>query len=145
MERLTDSSKEIPTLIDNAEYWLQVYFKLKGYEDLEEQGRVVELPCRVGDKIYAISSNYHKCNNLDKCEDYDADEYLITWCRIFCPNGYKGIGILELEVEQISLQAHDVYFSTRIGRLPIGEIFLTKEEAEKKLADMQKGVEYERI
>ena len=31
-ERLTNSDKEIPTLNDNAEYWLQVYFKLKDYE-----------------------------------------------------------------------------------------------------------------
>ena len=37
MERLTNSNKEIPTLFDNAEYWLQVYFKLKDYEDLEER------------------------------------------------------------------------------------------------------------
>ena len=36
MERLTNSNKEIPTLVDNAEYWLEVYFKLKDYEDLEE-------------------------------------------------------------------------------------------------------------
>ena len=36
MKRLTNSEKEIPTLIDNAEYWLQVYFKLKDYEDFEE-------------------------------------------------------------------------------------------------------------
>ena len=43
-ERLTNSCKEIPTLCDNAEYWLQVYFKLKDYEDLEEQSRLVFLP-----------------------------------------------------------------------------------------------------
>ena len=36
MERLTNSNKEIPTLVDNDEYWLEVYFKLKDYEDLEE-------------------------------------------------------------------------------------------------------------
>ena len=36
MEKLTNGDKEIPTLVDNAEYWLQVYFKLKDYEDLEE-------------------------------------------------------------------------------------------------------------
>lgn len=37
MERLTNSNKEIPTLDDNAEYWLKVYFKLKDYENKEEQ------------------------------------------------------------------------------------------------------------
>lgn len=44
MERLTNSNKEIHTLIDNAEYWQKVYFKLKEYEDLEKQGRLVKLP-----------------------------------------------------------------------------------------------------
>lgn len=51
MERLTNSDKEIPTLDDNAEYWLKAYFKLKDYEDLEEQGRLIKLPC---DKAYYI-------------------------------------------------------------------------------------------
>ena len=31
-----------------AEYWLQVYFKLKDYEDLEEQGRLVILQKPIG-------------------------------------------------------------------------------------------------
>lgn len=53
-ERLTNSCKEIPTLCDNAEYWLQVYFKLKDYEDLEEQGRLITLPCKIGDTVYGI-------------------------------------------------------------------------------------------
>ena len=44
MERLTNSDKEIPTLVNNAKYWLQVYFKLKDYEDLEEQGLLLRLP-----------------------------------------------------------------------------------------------------
>lgn len=39
MERLTNSDKEIPTLVNNAEYWLEVYFKLKDIEDAEEQGQ----------------------------------------------------------------------------------------------------------
>ena len=55
MSRLTNSNKEIPTLVDNAEYWLDVYFKLKYYEDLEEQGRLVKLPCKKGDTVYNIT------------------------------------------------------------------------------------------
>ncbi len=39
-ERLTNSDKEIPTFNDNAEYWLQVYFKLKDYEAI---GTIEEL------------------------------------------------------------------------------------------------------
>ena len=44
MKRLTNSEKEIPTLIDNAEHWRKAYFKLKEYEDLEEQSRLLKLP-----------------------------------------------------------------------------------------------------
>ena len=52
MERLTNSEKEIPTLLDNAEYWLQVYFKLKDIEELEEQGLLLRLPVPIGTTVY---------------------------------------------------------------------------------------------
>ena len=58
MERLTNIGKEIPTLSNNAEYWLQAYFKLKDYEDLEEQGLLLKLPCKVGDTVYAYCSEF---------------------------------------------------------------------------------------
>lgn len=53
MERLTNIGREIPRLLGNANaiYWIQVYIKLKDYEDLEEQGRLIKLPC---DKAYYI-------------------------------------------------------------------------------------------
>lgn len=61
MERLTESN---PSWIDD-ELWERacepdceeidaVYRKLKEYEDLEEQGRLVKLPCKVGDSIYSV-------------------------------------------------------------------------------------------
>ena len=53
MERLTNSDKEIPTLVDNAEYWLQAYFKLKDYENADEQGLLLKLP-------YCESYGYEK-------------------------------------------------------------------------------------
>lgn len=31
--------------------------KLAHYEDLEEQGRLIELPCKVGSNVYAIGMN----------------------------------------------------------------------------------------
>lgn len=55
MERLTNSDKEIPTLNNNAEYWLEVYFKLKDYESLEEQSRLLKLPCKFGTEVYNIT------------------------------------------------------------------------------------------
>ena len=61
MERLTERN---PLWI-NDEMWLNacepddeeieaVYRRLKEYEDLEEQGRLIKLPCKVGDTVYVI-------------------------------------------------------------------------------------------
>lgn len=77
MERLTERN---PLWI-NDEMWLNacepddeeieaVYRRLKEYEDLEEQGRLVKLPCKVGDVLYfahhdrvisseVLSAKYH--------------------------------------------------------------------------------------
>ena len=59
MDRLTESN---PSWIDD-ELWERacepdceeidaVYRKLKEYEDLEEQGRLIKLPCKVGNTVY---------------------------------------------------------------------------------------------
>lgn len=34
--------------------------KLADYEDLDEQGRLIKLPCKVGDTVYAIGFNNNK-------------------------------------------------------------------------------------
>ena len=62
MERLTE---RVPSWIDD-ELWESacepdceeidaVYRKLKEYEDLEEQGRLVKLPCKIGTEVYDIT------------------------------------------------------------------------------------------
>lgn len=32
----------------------EAYYKLQHYEDLEEQGRLIELPCKIGDTVYVV-------------------------------------------------------------------------------------------
>lgn len=55
MERLTNSNAEIKNLqVENEEYWLKVYFKLKEYENLEEQRALIRLPCKIGDTVYEV-------------------------------------------------------------------------------------------
>ena len=65
MERLTNSDKEIPTLFDNAEYWLQAYFKLKDYENLEEQGLLLRLPCK--DELINVLAKLVLDSNFGMC------------------------------------------------------------------------------
>ena len=114
MERLTNSDKEIPTLVDNAEYWLKAYFKLKEYEDLEEQGRLVILPCKIGDKVYNITW-------WD-----DVQEKVVVKGKTY----YR------------TIHKHKVSKST-FGYTDIEEIgktvFLTKSEAEAKLKELRGG------
>lgn len=58
-----------------------LYFQLKFYEDAEEQGRLVLLPCKVGDTVYRVipkcTGSYIQCpyeggRGLDRCYQCDA-------------------------------------------------------------------------
>lgn len=133
-ERLTNSCKEIPTLCDNAEYWLQVYFKLKDYEDLEEAGRLIELPCKIGDTVYG------------RFQCYDGKE--IRECKVI------GIRACQFKADSECCYFVDVEFNIidpfyRDRRLMIcrhqavignvygswERVFLTREEAEAALKE----------
>lgn len=53
MERLTHSgTKEAKNDVNI----MQVLGKLAYYEDLEEQGRLLKLPCKLGDMLYYLLS-----------------------------------------------------------------------------------------
>ena len=124
MERLTNSDKEIPILVDNARYWLQVYFKLKDYEDLEEQGLLLRLPCKVGDTVW--DNDYGK-----PCA------YTITGFSFGTGEDYID--------EPVSLREVVCYYSNYSGSITgsfavseIGKtVFLTKEEDEQKLKEVE--------
>lgn len=115
MKRLTNSEKEIPTLIDNAEYWLKAYFKLKEYEDLEEQGRLIKLPCEVGDTVYAI------------IYDYEVEQYAIK----------------ESEIIEVQENINGIFFVSLINKPAFKfndfgkTVLLTKSEAEARLKELR--------
>lgn len=78
MERLTQTSNsggvaftfdlDITCQPSEARKILNLATKLKEYEDLEEQGRLIKLPCKVGDGVYYILGipNETPCA-IDKC------------------------------------------------------------------------------
>lgn len=48
----------------------EVYMKLKEYEDLEEQGLLIKLPCKVWDTVYSVENDNIKefvVSNFDVC------------------------------------------------------------------------------
>ena len=117
MERLTNSEKEIPALVNNAEYWLQVYFKLKDIEDLEEQGLLLRLPCAENTTVYVIEDDCTElsdyCRRKGNCKD--------------CP-----CRDLHIEPEMFSLSGIVLRLKD-FGKT----VFLTQSEAEQKLKEME--------
>lgn len=124
MERLTNSVKEIPTLVDNAEYWLKVYFKLTDYEDLEEQGRLIKLPCKVGDTVWDVDCG-RPCAytitafSFGECEEYICEPVTTKETVFYYANSSGSIT--------------GSFAESEIGK----SVFLTKSEAEKKLKEME--------
>lgn len=91
--------------------------KLATYEDLEEQGLLVRLPCKVGDTVYVKLSAYCKTKYAEaQVRDYT---YFIS-CG-FC-----------VVVTSEKFDKQSIPFS-EFGK----SIFLTREEAEKKLEELK--------
>lgn len=93
---------------DNRHNVLQ---KLADYEDLEEQGRLVILPCKVGDTLYRLVPNLYR-------------EYVEIKIAQFVINKN---GIYFITDKGVSWSAD------KIGKT----VFLSKSEAEQKLKEME--------
>ncbi len=53
MERLTERNFRLGLVDSNRlPSYVAIYEKLEQYEDLEEQGKLLKLPCAVGDMVY---------------------------------------------------------------------------------------------
>lgn len=97
------------------------------WKDLEEQGRLLELPCAVGDTVYLISSQYSECSkyqerfndcNCQGCED-ECDSYKDYFIHV-----------------NENISAEWIVRAMRLNRF--GEnVFLTQEAAEAKLAEVK--------
>ena len=100
---------------DNCEITTSVCEKLGKYEDLEEQGRLIKLPCKVGDKVYGLS--------MGKIIRLTVNEI-----SIFRMKGEKIINA--------KCQNNDEfrnYVKREFGKT----VFLTKSEAEAKLKELR--------
>lgn len=101
--------------------------KLAEYEDAEEQGLLLRLPCKVGDTVYIVGT---KCiadeePNEEWCESHDCCECVYDREMVVFEK-YVNSWILE------ELVFENSYFY-QMGKT----VFLTKEEAEQALAEME--------
>lgn len=98
--------------------------KLAEYEQLEEQGLLMKLPVPLGTTVYTLSTIF------DCIYGYDCKSYQKWKCEEDIPCEYEKRSYHIKETEFSFVMAHS-----------IGEtIFLTREEAEKKLEEMKNGL-----
>ena len=110
------------------EYWehkqVSEYLrKLKDYEDLDEQGRLIKLPCKVGDKIFLDFAGFGKDIDKFTVKDFHLDCFEDGETILFC-----------------DYESNDKTLSGQIDAMEFGKtVFLTKSEAEAKLKELRGG------
>ena len=100
-----------------AQKILKLAEKLKHYENLEEQGRLIELPCKIGDTVYVV-------------EDWGYRKELKE----------REIGVITLKgVNDFSKEFWEDVYGGILGNFSdIGKtVFLTKVEAEAALKELR--------
>lgn len=88
--------------------------ELKRYEDLEQDGRLLELPCKVGDTVYILAGRSGNFYEEDICDGFFMGRDGVLQIKVLCYKGNHGTyGVLNETV------------------------FLTKEAAEDALKEME--------
>lgn len=95
----------------------KILTKLAVYEDLEEQGLLVRLPCKLNGTLYSV--NY---SNKTIAEN--------TIIKISINDHVKRFYCIDDNLRE------RIFFSRRIGE----NVFLTREEAEKKLKELKNEI-----
>ena len=107
---------------DNCSLMLDACKKLAEYEQLEEQGLLVRLPVATGTNVYAVGSFINCIYDYEHCE---------------ATQKWKCEEHVQCEYEKKKYYVKEIKF-TSIMKNSIGKsIFLTREEAEKKLEEMK--------
>lgn len=131
-DRLTDYKDYIA---DKAEYKKHIsqgyprniaierFLKLAEYENLEEQGRLLKLPCKVGDTVYYISEGFVEPCTIEVIflADYTDENGNCSY-----------MAEIHYDREDCPYVSTEIYF-TDIGKT----VFLAKSEAEAKLKELK--------
>lgn len=131
MERLTERERNIDgTGVAKEEitdgllkpFAEKILTKLADYEDLEEQGLLVRLPCKVGDTVYRVNAGAKQ----------PIIPMTVSEIHFLCYKNERAVRFDTIGKEDMG---ESCYRLEDIGRI----VFLTREEAEKKLEEMKNG------
>lgn len=124
MERLTERYDITPD--GESDVWVKQHDyisaarKLCDYEDLEEQGLLVRLPCKVGDTVYRVNAGAKQ----------PIIPMTVSEIHFLCYKNERAVRFDAIGKEDMG---ESCYRLEDIGRI----VFLTHEEAEKKLEEMK--------
>lgn len=108
---------------NNCEIMTSVCQKLGDYEDLEEQGRLIKLPCKVGDIVYV--NDVLGCGEVERYKVIRVDYHSTL-----------GTGRNEFYIEALLCTNPDksiAFYDKQFGKT----VFLTKSEAEARLKELR--------
>ena len=125
--RLYDISNELFGLnISRADKTRMILEKLAEYEDLEEQGRLIKLPCKVGDTVW--DNDYGRpcaytitAFSFGECEEYICEPVTTKEAVFYYANSSGSIT--------------GSFAESEIGK----SVFLNESEAEAKLKELRGG------
>lgn len=116
--KVFESKNKIPLVkVLSGEYLYPAIEKLATYEDLEEQGLLVRLPCKVGDTVWDNDFGYPK--------SYEIKAFSYGYCDSYVEP--------DIDIEDQIIFYYENYSGSIAGAFPMSEIgktvFLTREEA----------------
>lgn len=105
------------------------------YEDLEEQGRLLRLPCKVGDAVYVVTSPFNVFDDIEYDENMKDEVYESYVSSVsFYESG---------EQYRIYAKATNHFIGAYFRECDFGKtVFLAREEAEAKLKEMEESHEF---
>lgn len=106
--------------------------ELGKYEDLEEQGRLLRLPCKVGDAVYVVTSPFNVFDDIEYDENMKEEVYEAYVSSVsFYKSG---------EQYRIYAKATNHFIGVYFRECDFGKtVFLTEEEAREKLKEMEES------
>lgn len=159
--KIYDISNELFGLnISRADKTRMILQKLADYEGLEEQGRLIKLPCKMGDTVYAIctceavgkvldGTMYGENGGFGTATGYYCPYELSDKCphtEVDCCEECENIeAVFEDTIDYINITEYEILIGLKNTNfcVTIDEIgktlFLTKSEAEAKLKELRGG------
>ena len=105
---------------DSYDRFMEIYNRLAELEDKIENGTLIELPCKVGDKVYHLS-----CKTIS--------EEIVSQIKYTIYNGEIDLSNSHIMTDDLYDKDYNFYRISKLGK----SLFLTKVEAEAKLKELQ--------